>query len=188
MTGSFVAYETARERPRYWKIELAMEDGLRLAMPDARRLGRLRLIRDPDEDEPLSRLGGDALLGLPSAKGIAALLSRRRAPIKAVLLDQRLFAGVGNWIADEVLYQARISPRRLACDLDLQEVRRLRSRLRAIVRRACEVDADKDRFPRGWLFHVRWRRQKDARTRKGERLVHETIGGRTTAWVPGRQR
>jgi formamidopyrimidine-DNA glycosylase len=116
------------------------------------------------------------------------MLRRRQGPIKAALLDQRLFAGVGNWIADEVLYQAGIRPDRRASSLGPGAVRRLRSRLLSIVRRAAAVDADSDRFPRTWLFHHRWGKDADARTSRGERITHTTIGGRTTAWVPKRQR
>jgi formamidopyrimidine-DNA glycosylase len=157
-------------------------------MPDARRFGRIRLQQDPESEPPLSRLGFDPLLDLPSAMELRHLLARRRAPIKSVLLDQGLFAGVGNWIADEVLYQAGLRPQRLASELRLGEVGRLRARLRAIVKRAVAVDADSDRFPRTWLFEHRWGKNAEARTARGERIVHDTIGGRTTAWVPSRQR
>ena len=108
--------------------------------------------------------------------------------MKSVLLDQSLFAGVGNWIADEALYQAAIDPRRPASSLAPREVARLRARLHAIVRRAVAVGADDTRFPRTWLFHDRWGREEGARTGRGERIVHLTIGGRTTAFVPSRQR
>lgn len=188
MTGSFEIYEDPRERPRFWKVELVAEGGARLAMPDGRRLGRIRLQHEPESSSPVKDLGFDALLALPAAEALAALLSRRRAPIKAVLLDQSVFAGVGNWIADEVLFQAGIRPDRAASALSAAEVARLRSRLRAIVTRAVAVHADSDRFPPGWLFHRRWGRQAGARTRGGEPIVHQTIGGRTTAWVPSRQR
>src|SRR5918999_1613844 len=61
----------------------------------------------------------------------AGLLRERTAPVKAVLLDQSFAAGVGNWIADEVLYQAGIAPHRRAHTLSDDEARRLRARLRA---------------------------------------------------------
>jgi formamidopyrimidine-DNA glycosylase len=157
-------------------------------MPDARRFGRIRLQHEPEREPPVSRLGFDPLLAMPTASELAAALRRRRAPIKSVLLDQGLFAGVGNWIADEVLYQAGLRPQRLASQLRLEEVGRLRARLRAIVSRAVAVDNDSDRFPSTWLFHDRWGKNADARTARNERIVHDTIGGRTTAWVPSRQR
>jgi formamidopyrimidine-DNA glycosylase len=156
-------------------------------MPDPRRFGRIRLQERPEDEHPLASLGFDVLEGLPRAPDLGALLARRRGPVKAVLLDQSLFAGVGNWIADEALYQSAIDPRRPASSLSPAEVQRLRSRLLAIVRLAVEVGADDRRFPRGWLFHRRWGRARDARTARGERIVHLTIGGRTTAFVPSRQ-
>lgn len=188
MTGSFELYRRREERPRFWKVEILMEDGTRLAMPDARRFGRIRLQEEPESDRPLSTLGFDPLQGLPTADELQRLLDRRKAPLKAVLLDQSLFAGVGNWIADEVLYQARLRPDRRADGLRPEETARLRTRLLGIVRRAVALDADSDRFPRSWLFHRRWGKDAEARTARGERITHATIGGRTTAWVPSRQR
>jgi len=188
MTGSFEVYRDAVARPRFWKVEIAMDDGTRLAMRDPRRFGRIRLQERPEDEQPLAGLGFDALEGLPPTRALALRLSRRRGPVKAVLLDQRLFAGVGNWIADEVLYQAGIDPRRPASSLREAEVARMRTRLHAIARLAVAVEADDARFPPSWLFHARWGRGEGARTARGERIVHLTIGGRTTAFVPSRQR
>ena len=188
MTGSFKVYENAKDRPRFCKVELLMEDGLRLAMPNARRLGRLRLQDDPEQEPPISKLGFDPLLDPPTPAGFAAMLARRKTPIKALLLNQSFAAGVGNWIADEVLYQAGVAPQRLASDLSADEARALRTKLRAVVKKACDVDADKERFPRSWLFHDRWGKNHGAVTAAGELIVFDEVGGRTTAWVPSRQR
>ena len=54
-------------------------------------------------------------------------------------------------------------------------------------RHFAEVDAEKDRFPRSWLFHHRWGRDQEARTAAGHRVEFLTVAGRTTAWVPERQ-
>jgi formamidopyrimidine-DNA glycosylase len=188
MTGSFEFYRSREDRPRFWKVELLMDDGVRLAMPDARRFGRIRLKQDPEAEAPLLHLGADPLLSPPSSAEMVETLRRRHAPIKAALLDQSVFAGVGNWIADEVLFQAGIRPDRPASSLGGAEVRRLRSRLVSVIRRAVAADADSDRFPRSWLFNHRWGRNALARTSRGEQITHATIGGRTTAWVPRRQR
>ncbi len=173
--------------PPYTKLLLVLEDGPRLAFTDVRRLGRIRLRHDPAREPPISALGFDALDEVPPSRRFAEGLRARRAPVKAVLLDQSFAAGVGNWVADEVLYQARIDPRRAACDLADEEVRRLRARLRSVLGLAVRVNADSDRFPRTWLFHRRWDR-RGALTARGERIRYDTIGGRTTAWVPGVQR
>src|SRR5438105_4645172 len=116
------------------------------------------------------------------------LLRVRSAPIKAVLLDQGFAAGVGNLIADEVLYQARIDPRRRAHALSAAEARRLRAKIGSVVTTAVRARSDSDRYPRTWLFHDRWGRSAGAVTARGEPIRYATIGGRTTAWVPIVQR
>jgi formamidopyrimidine-DNA glycosylase len=145
------------------------------------------LRRDPATEPPIAALGFDALRGLPGPARFRALARARTAPVKALLLDQSFAAGVGNWIADEVLYQARIAPRRPARSLSDRELDRLRSRLLSVVRRAVRVGADSDRFPRSWLFHRRWSARPGV-TVRGHAIRRETIAARTTAWVPAVQR
>ena len=174
--------------PRYWKIRLHFEDGGELVMTDARRLGRLLLRGAPREEPPVSRLGFDPLLALPSPRRFAELLAARSVVIKSLLLDQGFAAGVGNWIADEVLYQARIDPRRRARDLDDREAKQLRTVLRRVVEKAVSVDAESRRYPKGWLFHRRWGKRAESKTARGDAIRHIEIGGRTTAWVPAVQR
>ena len=116
------------------------------------------------------------------------MMRARSAPIKAVLLDQSVAAGVGNWIADEVLYQAGVDPRRRASTLTDAELRRVRERIRSVVATAVRYNSDSDRFPRHWLFHDRWGKKAMAMTSRGQPIRYATVGGRTTAWVPTVQR
>ena len=174
--------------PRFAKLRLTFDDGGELVFADARRLGRVRLRHDPAAEPPISLLGFDALLGVPTPRKFAELLRGRLAPIKAVLLDQSVAAGVGNWIADEVLYQAGVDPRRPASSLTDAQVRRVRDKIRSVVALAVRVGSDSDRFPRRWLFHDRWGKRDMAMTSRGDRIRYATVGGRTTAWVPRIQR
>jgi formamidopyrimidine-DNA glycosylase len=187
MTGDFHYLGPKAATPRFLVLELTLDDERRFAFTDPRRFGRLRLAHDPRNEPPLKDLGHDPLFGLPATPELAVLMGSRKAPIKAVLLDQSVFAGVGNWIADEVLYQAAIRPHRRAADLSTKEIARLRNTILRVIRRAVAVNADSDRFPEGWLFHHRWGRVAGSRTSLGEAIVHDTVGGRTTAWVPSRQ-
>lgn len=173
--------------PRFWKIDLEFDDGGRLAMTSARRLGRIRLRQDPPNEPPLSTLGFDPLLSMPSPASFSRLIGDRRVTLKGLLLDQSFSAGVGNWIADEVLYQAGLDPRRRADSLDDAEIRALRRCLGSVIRRAVKVNADKKRFPDTWLFHHRWGRPEHAAMPDGAPIEHLTVAGRTTAWVPSRQ-
>lgn len=173
--------------PRFAKIHLTFDDGGELVMVNKRRLGRILFRNDPEHEPPISRLGFDPLLDMPTLRRFTDLLRGRKGNIKGLLLDQRFAAGVGNWIADEVLYQAGIDPHRTADSLAPPEVRKLRNKLSRIIKRAVSVDADKTRFPRTWLFHRRWGKQQEATTARGESIAFADIAGRTTAWVPERQ-
>ena len=174
--------------PRFAKLHLFFDGGGELVMTDGRRLGRILLREDPGGEPPISRLGFDPLLAMLPPRAFAERLRARRVQIKSLLLDQRFSAGVGNWIADEVLYQAGIAPFRSADSLSETEARRLRTALARVVARAVKVNADNDAYPRSWLFHRRWGKQAGARTARGEAIEHLVVGGRTTAWVPEAQR
>ena len=175
--------------PRFTKIHLELDDGTELVMTNARRLGRVLLREAPRDEPPIAKLGFDPLTDMPSAARFTKLLERRqRAVLKGLLLDQKFAAGVGNWIADEVLYQAKLDPRRRVESLGPDEVAALRKKIRHVVRTAVSVDARKGALPRSWLFHHRWGKDAHARTSRGERVEHLEVAGRTTAWVPSRQR
>ncbi len=169
--------------PRFTKVRLAFDDGGALAFVNSRRLGRVRVQDDPRGQSPICNLGYDPLRTLPSAEQFARRIGRRKTPLKVLLLDQKFAAGVGNWIADEVLYQARLSPHRTVDSLDAGERDRLRLGVRRVIKTAVRVDARKDRFPKNWLFHHRWGKTEGARTSRGP-IRFDTMGGRTTAWVP----
>jgi formamidopyrimidine-DNA glycosylase len=101
---------------------------------DVRKFGKVQLLRAGARSERLERLGEDALLARPAA--LYAATRRRRAPIKAVLLDQSVLAGVGNIYADEALFLARIRPLRPATRLNLAQWRSLLASLKRVLRRS----------------------------------------------------
>lgn len=111
------------------------------------------------------------------------LKRRSRSPLKAVLLMQELFPGVGNWMADEILWRSRLDPRRHAGTLTELEVADLWKKIRLVCRQAMRVIAPNwGKPPNSWLFNHRW---KDGGTCPcGAPLVREPIGGRTTCWCP----
>ena len=197
MTGAFLSkaedafqLETGPEAdkttwpPRFSKIVMRFDRGTELVMVNSRRFGRIRLREDPETEEPISKLGFDPLEDLPDLEAFSAAVSRRKGSVKGLLLDQKFAAGVGNWIADEVLFQARLAPARPANSLDPHEISSLREKLHSVVAHAVNVNADKEKFPKDWLFHHRWSKGKLVSTEDGHQVVFEKIAGRTTAWVP----
>lgn len=128
---------------------------------------------------------------------VAAFLRRRgRAPVKAVLLMQERFPGIGNWMADEVLWRAAIHPARPAGSLSATEITMLHRECRHVCRGALRYNAgvggkmppELNAFmPGSWLFNHRWEEGgRCPRTKKPLRRAE--IGGRTTCWSPARQK
>jgi formamidopyrimidine-DNA glycosylase len=109
---------------------------------------------------------------------------RKKVPIKAALLMQEAFAGIGNWMADEILWRARIHPSRRVQSLSSSEVAELWRQTRWVSReslkRIAPAHADP---PKGWLFNERWGK-RGLCPRDGTPLKRAEIGGRTTAWCP----
>ena len=130
MTGGFGFAPTSHER-----AVLELDDGSRLAYRDVRRFGTWLVLEDGDLDPYLAAKNGPEPLGSRfTSTWLDAQLARRRAPLKAVLLDQRVVAGLGNIYADEALWRARVSPLRPANELTPDEVGRVHRAIRAALR------------------------------------------------------
>ena len=198
MTGSFRVHgedvvklqshgkeKDAQWPPRFIKFRLKTDAGNELAFVNSRRFGKVWLVEN-SEGNPLNRLGYDAHDGLPPAKQLFDELQGKKTNLKAKLLDQAWIAGLGNWLVDDILYEAGISPHRRVGELTLDEVKALRKATKSIVEKAVKVEADSTRFPKAWLFHQRWEAKKGGELGAG--LLVETIAGRTTVWSPSQQR
>jgi formamidopyrimidine-DNA glycosylase len=134
MTGGFHWSPVTHER-----AVLELDDGTRLAYRDIRRFGTWLVLEDVDLDPYLATKNGPEPLGTRfNARWLGGQLARRKAPLKAVLLDQRVVAGLGNIYADEALWRARLSPLRPANGVSEEEVARLTRAIRAALRRGIE--------------------------------------------------
>lgn len=78
-----------------------MESTVQIAFTDPRRLGRIRLCKEPMKEPPISFLGFDPILAMPDLEEFSRSVLRRSCTVKALLLDQSFSAGVGNWVAGE---------------------------------------------------------------------------------------
>jgi formamidopyrimidine-DNA glycosylase len=167
-----------------------------LVFTDPRMFGRILFHQGRTPPDSWTKIAPAILSSAFSVAAVAAFLRRRaRAPIKAVLLMQERFPGIGNWMADEVLWRAAIHPCRAAGSLSPVEVRRLWRECRQVCRLALRTIAGVGgrlppdlnvNIPDSWLFNHRW--EDGGRCpRTGRLLIREEIGGRTTCWSPGRQ-
>jgi formamidopyrimidine-DNA glycosylase len=159
------------EPPERWdRFALEFADGGRLALKDKRRLGRALL--EPD----FSHIGPDA--AEVSRNEFRLRIHRSGTPIKARLMDQGAISGIGNLLADEVLWRARMSPFRPASSLSVDELDALRRVIRATVR---------DAVKHGGVHTGKFmpsRKRGGVCPRDGGTLKLDTVGGRTTLWCP----
>lgn len=111
--------------------------------------------------------------------------------IKAILLNQkRVVSGVGNWIADEVLYQSQLHPEQTHLTLDEANV--LQEKLQSVLSTALTCLENREEYPKDWLFHCRWAKRSansgnKVSDSKGRNIVYLKAGGRTSAIVPSIQ-
>ncbi|KAG6554417.1 hypothetical protein Mapa_004334 [Marchantia paleacea] len=171
---------------KYSKVLVELENGVQMAFTDKRRFARIRLLQDPPTESPISELGPDAYLEFPDEDTFIQAVQLRKGSIKGVLLDQSFLAGIGNWIADEVLYQARIHPELQASIMTSEDCRSLHGAIKEVVQISVTANADHEDFPKDWLFHLRW--NKKPGSLDGNKIEFITVGGRTSAYVPALQK
>jgi len=151
MSGQLRLVGADTEIANHTHVILDLDDGRQLRYVDPRRFGRVLL---GTEDEliasgTLPRLGPEPIDPAFDADELYRRFRRRRAPLKALLLDQAMVAGVGNIYADESLHRAKLRPDRAAGSLSRKSVRRLHESLRdslevAIKNRGSSVDTYRD--------------------------------------------
>ncbi|KAL7139917.1 hypothetical protein ABFS83_09G085500 [Erythranthe nasuta] len=172
---------------KYSKLFVELDDGLEFSFTDKRRFAKVRLLDNPVSVPPISELGPDALKEPMTVDGLNSSLSKKKIGIKALLLDQSFISGIGNWMADEVLYQAKIHPQQAASSLSKENCATLLKCINEVTEKAMEVGADSSQFPSNWIFHSRDKKPGKAFV-DGKEIEFINAGGRTTAYVPELQK
>ncbi len=188
MTGRLEAGDAAREPTPYDHFKLTMSGGKELIFVDPRQFGRVLFWQGVGVPPWWSKIP-PAILSPEFTIGTVEVFLRRRAraPIKSVLLMQERFPGIGNWMADEVLWRAGFHPKAKAGDFGPKSLRKLHATLRAVCADALKViGKDWSDPPESWLFNHRWKDGGNC-PRSKQPLIREVVGGRTTCWSPLRQ-
>ena len=132
MTGALLY--NPKNPERFTRVVFKFNDGSDLVFTDTRRFGAMYLVKN--ELDVVGKLGIEPLTDDFTPEALTKLLAKRKAPIKAVLLDQTVIAGIGNMYADESLFSAKIHPLRKAGDLSAAEVKALYKAIREILIKA----------------------------------------------------
>ncbi|MGI9086269.1 MAG: Fpg/Nei family DNA glycosylase [Chthoniobacterales bacterium] len=183
MSGA-LRIEPAGFRPQPHDHLVLQQTKRALVFRDPRQFGRVRFYHgktQPDWWSDLPEIHSPDF----NAKYLAGFLKRHaRAPIKAVILRQDGFPGIGNWMADEILWRAKIMPAKKSGTLTMKERAALLRATRFVSREALRIIGhDYSDPPKTWLIHQRWK-TGGVCPRHRIKLKRAPIGGRTTAWCP----
>lgn len=159
------------------------------------RFGRIRLIDCPGDkirqNSPLVENGPDPVVDkdIFTEQYLREIMRKRHVPVKALILNQAIISGVGNWVADESLYHARLHPEQYSNEFSDEEIKRLHESIRYVCQTAVDLLAESDKFPDSWLFAHRWGKGKGSGSLpSGEKLAWITVGGRTSCYCPALQK
>ncbi|WBU64103.1 bifunctional DNA-formamidopyrimidine glycosylase/DNA-(apurinic or apyrimidinic site) lyase [Paracoccus aerodenitrificans] len=183
--------------PRHDHVVIETDEGTRITLNDARRFGMVDLIRD-DKSPLLDMLGPEPLGDGFSGETLANGFRDRRAPVKALLLDQRIVAGLGNIYVSEALHRAGIDPRRAAGRISRQRLEALAQHIRDVLTEAVAAGGSSLRDHRqatgelGYFQHSFrvYGREGEACRKPGcaGTIRRITQSGRSSFWCPSCQR
>ena len=197
MSGRIQLVDAAAHQRHHTHLRLELDDGRELRFVDPRRFGFVDWLEPGLEaKDPSLRVLGIEPLDAGLDEILPPLLHARRAPLKSLLLDQRLVAGVGNIYAIEALWRAGIHPRRTGNRTSLLRLARLALAVQEVLRDAITQGGTTLRDFAGpdgevgyFAVHLEvYGRQGEPCARCGTTIRAEKIGGRTTAWCPSCQR
>ena len=182
MTGKLSVAAADHIPTRHDHLVLYQKD-FALIFNDARQFGRVHIAQSKDAPSWWASIAPAISSRAFTVASMSEFLTRHgRLPIKAALPHQHGFPGIGNWMADEILWRAALAPKRLSSKLKPVERARLYQEVRFVSREALKkIGPNFDDPPENWLFHQRWS-AKGVCPKHKTPLRRETIGGRTTAW------
>jgi formamidopyrimidine-DNA glycosylase len=188
MTGK-IRVASANYRPGKHDHLVLFQPERALVFSDSRQFGRVRFHHGADEPNWWKSPAPEIIWPEFDQKVMDRFLDRhRKAPIKAALLMQHGFPGIGNWMADEILWRAKVLPSKRIRRLTAEDRGALFRATKFVVRRSLEtLGKDFSDPPRNWLIHQKWKRHGICPIHRTP-LRHASIAGRTTAWCPKCQR
>ncbi|MGH9732876.1 MAG: bifunctional DNA-formamidopyrimidine glycosylase/DNA-(apurinic or apyrimidinic site) lyase [Candidatus Acidiferrales bacterium] len=193
MTGQLTVRPKAMPSALHTHVWFALDNDRELRYTDPRRFGRMALVPESSSDNILGQLGLDALEA--SEQEFRSRLAGRRARIKALLLDQGVFRGMGNIYTDESLWRARIHPARLGASLKGEELLRLYRAIQNVLREAIRLggssisdyvnaDGEPGEFQ---LRHRVYQREGKKCARCGTLILRMIVAGRSSYFCPACQ-
>lgn len=176
MTGNLVFVKGTEKTVRFERVSFLLSESERLAFDDQRIFGRVGLMSSPEEFIRISKLGPDALM--VNWEEFFTIFRKQKSAIKEALMDQSKISGIGNVYADEILFQAQISPFSIPLKLSEKDLRRIYEKTGFVLKIAIQFNADRSALPDGFI--LKHREKRSTCPRCGHEISIEKITGRTT--------
>ena len=188
MSGELLLRRKGETKPRWSRVEFYFENGDCLHYVNMRLIGKIALYPTTDESRipDIAKLGPEPLERSFTFQKFKAIVRAHDTTIHQLLMEQELIAGIGNIFSDEITYQAGVRPDRKTGTLSEADLRRCYDKMKWVLRRAIELDADLDGHADEFLIPNRVRNGTCPGT--DEKLVKKTIAGRSIYYCPSRQK
>ncbi len=182
MTGDLHYVKQRTKKDRFTRLVIKFENGYELKWLSIRKLGKIYLVKDPEEVKLIKEMGPEPLT--ISKKDFFKILDKhQRKNIKAFLLDQRDIAGIGNVYSDEILFKAKINPHKNIETIGSEQREKLYRSMKMVLKEAIDCNMY---FDSSWLIVHRGRDMRCPRN-KNHKLKREIIAGRSCYFCPACQ-
>lgn len=176
MTGRLKYFKDKEDQHRFTKVLFSLDNGYHLSFVCPRILGRVGITDSPAAYRKEKKLGEDALK--LSLEEFRETMSGRTGLLKPLLMNQKVVAGLGNWIVDDILYQTGLHPKIPANQLRDDQIKAIYDKMQYIVETAIELEARYHDFPDHFL--ITHREEGASSTIYKGNITRMVVGGRGT--------
>jgi len=183
MTGDLTYQKDLEEEPPHSRLLITFSNGFHLIYISQRLLGKVSVLADVEKFIKEKELGPDVLE--IEYETFRDALKRGRGFLKTTLMNQKLFAGIGNVYSDEILFRTRLHPETEVRNLDEGHIKKLFNKTKEVMESAIESGADPKKFPRSYLLPHRREGEKCPYCK--DRVTRIKISGRSAYFCPACQ-
>ncbi|MGV9197775.1 MAG: Fpg/Nei family DNA glycosylase [Promethearchaeia archaeon] len=158
MSGNLQYYEYTEEEPEYSKIIFQFEKGHYLSIISVRKLGKVKIVDNPEKYIKENQLGPDALR--ISKEQFMEVMKQKRSYLKTALMDQETICGIGNIYSDEILFQSGMHPKKKINKLSDSQLEILYNNTHSVLKTAIERLITEQELPETFLIPHRDKREK----------------------------
>ncbi|MCC5915765.1 MAG: Fpg/Nei family DNA glycosylase [Cryomorphaceae bacterium] len=181
MTGSVVFTTNRDEIPQYTRLTLHFDNDIHLNFTDPRTFGKIDMVSSVDSFANGKKLGKDLMEATES--DAIKLFSNKKISLKAILLKQNIISGVGNWLADEALFRAKLHPATPGMALTESQMVAFLSTIQSVAEEAIAADTHYGNFPSHFFTNYRVE-DKPCPSDESAKIQKMTLGGRATYFCP----